>query len=183
MENNNQASFEVDIRNGIIRVSGPVTFVEEQITTIRKDINLVQAITDYKPPVEVLQHTSAEVVNAAASGKSIAKYENAISVDPASGKVHLLTTFTQVSKATATMEIALIYCWAKKQLGIETVSSKEVRDVCQDHGVLDPANFASHLDKHKSYFIIDKSTGNYTIRLTNPGLKQAELILEKYNQN
>jgi hypothetical protein len=72
--------------------------------------------------------------------------------------------------------------WGKKQTGVDVIPFQELRTVCQEHGVLDSANFAGHINNAKSYFIIDKDGGNYNAKLTVPGIKEAEVLLNKYNK-
>lgn len=171
-----EASYEVNFKEGKISVSGPVDFVKEEIDRIKKDINLSQLLISYPRDIETVIASDVQII------KPGEQFENMLSIDHQNKKVNVLIDFSDKPKSQATVELTLIYLWGKKQVNIDEVSFQDLRILCQQHGVLDSANFSSHINNAKSFFIINKESGGYTAKLTVPGFKEAEMLLNKYNK-
>ncbi len=72
---------------------------------------------------------------------------------------------------------ALLYCYGAALMGDEQVSSKDIREVCEEHGCIDSGNF-SKIFEDKTKFLSDGvKGGNKDIKLTFQGRKQAKELL------
>jgi hypothetical protein len=93
------------------------------------------------------------------------------------GKLKLVTDIRGDSIRVKMTNIALLYCYGAQLLGEELVSSKQIREACEEHGALDSANFAKIFDE-KTIFLVDGvKGGNKTVKLTFQGTKKAKELL------
>lgn len=87
---------------------------------------------------------------------------------------------TNSKKAVGT---AVIYLWAKREAGVDSVPFSELRELCKMQGCLDEGNFSSHMKSAKSWIITDgvKGSSAQTCKLTIPGVERAESLLKQLN--
>lgn len=89
------------------------------------------------------------------------------------------------NKATGQVNLALLL--GIKHLaeeGAPNVPNEELRQLCDEHAVLDSANFSANMKKNKNLFLPTKRKGKKDWKLTKPGEnKAAELIKELAGDN
>ncbi|MDN4147527.1 hypothetical protein ABS648_26035 [Pseudomonas solani] len=75
------------------------------------------------------------------------------------------------------LNAAILYCYGSKLLGDEQVPAKNIRAVCEEHGILDSTNFSKTFSD-KTIFLSDGvKGGNKDIKLTFNGIKKAKELL------
>lgn len=162
-------------------ISGPETFVASQAEVFREAIIEALARSADKPSEG--QNPGADAPPAAPHHDPDGKKEYTRVLHVEGDKVRLLKSVpgsTQSKKAVGT---AVIYLWAKRQAGVDSVPFSELRELCKLQGCLDEANFSSHMKGAKSWIIVDglKGSSAQTCKLTIPGVEQAELLLNQLN--
>jgi len=105
-------------------------------------------------------------------------YPNLLHLDHESGKVKILKTPLGNSKKDKATKLCLIYMYGMNLLGTKTILRSELINCAKEHAVFDQANFST-CTKNKEFFIEEGKKGtNKQIKLTLPGKKQAETILD-----
>ena len=111
---------------------------------------------------------------------SLAAYENVY--DELDGKIKVIAHMPGNNKADKTRSTALVVMFGNHMKGQSTTSADEIREHCQDQGCLDSSNFASHLKGLKDKIAMNTKTGGgYDVKLTAPGRKAAQALVEKIN--
>jgi hypothetical protein len=176
-----QARIAVSIRGNTFEISGPEGFVTAQVAAFREAItsSLKEAAdstpenprADTQPPPRAAYHKAA--------GKP--PYLNVLHISEE--KVQILKSVAGTTKSKKAVDTSLVYLWAKRASGIDSVPFSELRDVCQQHGCLDPTNFARILKKAKEWIVVEgeRKSPAQTCKLTIPGVKRAEEILKELN--
>lgn len=81
--------------------------------------------------------------------------------------------------APATRQLALLVC-AGRQCSVEqTTSVKVIRQVCDEHGKLDPPNFIKVLRAADQYWIVGGRGQDRTLKLRNPGWEAAKEMVQR----
>lgn len=114
------------------------------------------------------------------SGGSFSSYENVY--DEIDGKIKIIAHMPGSNKADKTRNTALAIMFGNHVKDQLTTSSDEIREHCVDQGCLDSSNFASHLKGLKEKIAMNtKPGGGYDVKLTAPGRKAAQSLVEKLN--
>jgi hypothetical protein len=114
------------------------------------------------------------------SGGTLNSYENVY--DEIDGKIKIIAHMPGSNKADRTRNTALALMFGNHVKGQSTTSSDEIREHCLDQGCLDSSNFASHLKGFKDKIAMNTKTGGgYDVKLTAPGRKAAQSLVEKLN--
>lgn len=180
-----EARFHVSLGSGTFEVSGSQEFVEGQIE--KHSETLLDMINK-------LRHSSAGVKNSSGNselstgtrttdkggnnGSDVSNpFGNVLAFDD--GKVTIITSIPGKNSKEKTINAALLYLLGKDALGENKASFKEIRQVCEDHGFLDSANFAKSLKSEKSRFIFSGGPRSQGAKLTVPGTKEAKELAEK----
>jgi len=203
-ENKNYAKFRISISE--LEISGPAEFVKDQIQfnknivdffaeglkagmLLNNDNNNNNNTSKSLEPFNAENGNSsmpkqsedfAEFVEVKDQSNVLDKYCDIIAVN--NDKVQVLSDIPGGSKGAKMLNLLLIYLFIKvKAFSIEKVPSSELRDFCEMHGELDAGHFADYLKKNKKWFLLE-GTGKATyVRLTVPGIKDAERLLSTMN--
>jgi len=173
-----QARILLTVRGNTFEISGPETFVTAQIEAFRDTIKKTfeDAATT---PIPTLHVESAHPPIAPHQNPAEKKsYPKILHID--GEKVQILKSLDGTTKSKKAVNTCLVYLWAKRQSGVDKVPFTELRDVCEQHGCLDPANFSTTLKKAIAWIVVDGTKGSpaQTCTLTVPGVEKAEGILK-----
>jgi len=83
--------------------------------------------------------------------------------------------------ADKNVNAALLYLFGKELLDQNEATFSEVRNVCKEHGCLDPTNFSKNIKRAKKYFIFSGTGPSQTIKLTVPGRNKAGSLVAELN--
>ena len=179
----NEAKFHLSISEGVLQISGSELFVTQQIENF-KDV-ILDSLANNEKPVKFLpanspqptQPTAPSSIEETADGNP---YPNVLDFD--GDQIHIICKVPGNNNSEKTNNIALIYLWAKQHMGTKSVSSKEIREQCEEHACFDPSNFASYLKRDKASLIVSGTKGgNKDCKLTHPGKTKAEDLLKELN--
>jgi hypothetical protein len=186
---NSEAKLHLSLEDGVFEISGSELFVSQQIENF-KDIIL-----------EALQSKG----NTSPPNPSDSKFEDFPAVDPLplgsksehgfdsksfprvlhieDKDVKIIKKMPGTNNAKKSVNTALAYLWGKRSVGVDEVSSQEIRDLCQHQGCLDSANFSATMQGAREHIIIEGKKGSSTkiYKLTLPGAERAEELLEDLN--
>jgi len=93
--------------------------------------------------------------------------------------VQVPTTSLPDQKAAATKELALLVCAGRQAAGEEATAAATIREVCNQYGKLDAANFAATLREADRLLIISGATRQRTYRLRNPGWEEVKQLVRR----
>ncbi len=85
-------------------------------------------------------------------------------------------------KAEKSRNLILMYLWANKKNGVDAVDKTELVSLCKHHECYDESNFKNIL-KNASGLAIKGTSRKYSVRLTAPGIKNAEQLLTGLNKD
>lgn len=177
-----KAKFRYSAQEGSVELEGTEEFVTSHFETLK---NIIQMISDSAAHVELQskKETTLEVNNPknitsfSKNAESIADYPNIYS--EINGKLKVTEIIKGSTASEKMKKLALLYCYGVNLMGTELISSKDIRDVCEDHGVLDTANFSKIFSQNKQLFLSDGvKGGTKQIKLTMLGKKAAEELLK-----
>jgi hypothetical protein len=169
-----------------LEFAGSEAFVSSQVEkykeAIQKMIGAIGICSQHKSPASepILACTNNKPENQASQNCNTS-YPNVLHIEGTDVKI--IKSVSGSSKAERTKQVALIYLWAKKSVGIDNVPASEIRTQCTDQGCFDQANFSAHIKKAKNYIIVDGKQGSSlcTYKLTFPGTEEAERTLKEMN--
>jgi hypothetical protein len=203
MENNqNYARFKISENE--LEISGPVDFVRDQLQDSKNIIDFFAESIKHKIASKTLQSLSnskeipqlptssitenieaglkgpddyAEFVEVKESDTILNKYSEVLAKN--GGKLQILVDIPGNSQPIRMINIILIYLyWKLKTYSIEKISFGDLRAVCEMHGDLDAKHFAAYMKKYKKWFLIDGSGKSLSAKITIPGMKEAERLLD-----
>jgi len=163
------AKIVVSVRDGLLEISGSEDFVREQLGKFN-DLIMKHLSNMLKSALE--QEVQGD------AWKSVS-YHHVIAFE--GDEIRILKNIPGKSGAEKAVNAALLYLYAKNVKGQEEALFKEIRELCQGHGCLDSANFASNLKSEKQYFIIGGSGKKQTAKLTQPGKMKAAALVNELN--
>ena len=76
--------------------------------------------------------------------ESLATYPSVFS--EINGKLKIVVEIPGATKKLQMTNAALLYCYGSALMGDEQVTSKVIREVCEEHGCIDSPNFAKIFD-------------------------------------
>lgn len=186
---NSEAKLHLSLEDGIFEISGSELFVSQQIENF-KDI-ILEALSSKRERSDN-RSTGVAIASPPAAdplpkeeqvGGSIERktYDRVFHVE--GDHVTIIKKMPGTNNAKKTVNTALAYLWAKRSVGVEAVSSQEIRDVCEQQSCLDHSNFSSTLKNATEYLIVNGKRGSSDklCKLTIPGVEQAETLLEGLN--
>lgn len=176
-----QARIALTIHGNTFEISGPETFVSAQAEVFRDAI--IETLAKSAAPEELPVTPDGNVPLAAPHHEPTGKQEYPRVLHIEGDKVRILKTISGTTVSKKAIGTALVYLWAKRESGIDSVPFSELRDLCKDQGCLDSANFASTMKNARSYIITDGTKGSsaQTCKLTLPGVEKAEELLKQLN--
>jgi hypothetical protein len=183
-----------------IEISGSESFVRDQVTNFRPDIQeylleLSKAINQpLLPPASDKRHAVVASQNNLAITErpedidfvevntplNVA-YENVLEIQ--SDKIQIITDIPGENLAKRMINLILIYMWGNLLINKQEISFSELREICKRHGELDGTNFAKYMNANKKYFIISGSGKYQQVKLIRPGLKEASKIITELNKD
>lgn len=114
------------------------------------------------------------------SSSGVGKYENFY--DYVDGKIKIIAHINGANKAEKARATALVLMFANHLNDQELTSAEAIGDACSDQGCFDSSNFATHLKGLKEKVATNpKSGGGYDVKLTAPGRKAAQTLVETLN--
>jgi len=183
METNiNETRIRISLKDGVFELAGSETFVTQQIENFKTVItaSLTQIERERSEPV-----IKPELQNPPSAPGSIKdariEFPNVLHIE--GEKVSLLKTMPGDMKSKRAVNTALAYLWGKRSIGVENVTFKELRDLCEQQGCLDEGNFAKHMSSARQEIVIDGAKGSTlkTCKLTRPGIDAALALLKELN--
>lgn len=181
MSEKKEAKISISIIEGKFEISGSEEFVNKQIENFKDVITK----TLEKPTQQVNSKMTSEIPIKEKEIESPQKqaivqddsFSHIYVVDDE--KVRIICDIPGKTAAEKTLNTALIYAFAKHNLGIEEADVGEIKIVCQNHGFLDKVNYSTHIKKGDPKLFLDKGSGKLrTIKLVRPGIKKAKEIIE-----
>ena len=197
---NNQFKAVFRLTKEGIEISGSESFVRDQVTNFRSDIQeyllelsksinrpLLPAASNKQHPVVASQNSLAIIerpedidfveVNAPIN----VAYENVLEIQ--NDKVQIITDIPGENLAKRMINLILIYMWGSLLINKQEISFAELREICKRHGELDGTNFAKYMNANKKYFIISGSGKFLQAKLIRPGLKEASKLITELNKD
>lgn len=128
----------------------------------------------------VLSSQKESTVGSNGASQKLEYFENVF--DEIDGKLKIIAHMPGSNKAEKTRNTALAALFGNHMRGQQTTSADDIREHCQDQGCFDSSNFASHLKGLKDKIAMNtKSGGGYDVKLTAPGRKAAQTLVENLN--
>jgi hypothetical protein len=194
MKENYEAYFRLSQKE--IEIAGPVEFVKEQISANSSAVDLfvdmmktqfhVKQLPDTKEnlnalsrPEEPINDKYTDFEEVTQSDDVFKKYENIIAKN--GEKLQILVAIPGDSLTQRMVTVVLLYLYLKLKSNIESVSFDELRETCERHGELDKGHFSAYMKSNKKIFIIEGSGKSASAKLTIPGIRDAEKILNSLN--
>jgi hypothetical protein len=106
--------------------------------------------------------------------------------DPQSGEMNVFYSIPGQSKKEQQINFAIIYCFVRKQFGMDEVSAKDLKSNSENQGVLDANNFSTTLTspRAKQFLIVKKKdSAGFSYKINAPGLKEAEVLVNLIKQS
>lgn len=188
-----KAKFRYSAQEGVLELEGSEEFVSQHFESLTDLIRIISrhVVIEQKqePSTSTLptQNTSTTTISldnstptptpgvATISETGIAKHPTFFS--EINGKLKIVADIPGANARAKMTNAAILYCYGSKLLGDEQVSNKEIRTVCEEHGILDSANF-SKIFSDKTLFISDGiKGGNKDVKLTFQGEKKARELV------
>ena len=173
----NQAKISLNVHGMSLEITGSEQFVSEQIEHFR---SAIQSALEEAPPEEKTP-SEADIEPPPAPHKEPTgepKYTNALHVD--GQKVSILKKVAGSTKSKRAVNSALVYLWAKRNAGVDSVPFGELRELCKNQDCLDKPNFAKNMRSAREWIVIEGTRKSETAKLTMLGVEQAAL-LQKLN--
>lgn len=176
-----KAKFRYSAHEGVIELEGTEDFVSkhfEDLTDLVRVMarhTVIEQNTNPVEPTEMPSSATLSTLPASQEAESIADYPTVYS--EINGKLKLVCDIPGDNKRVQMTTVALLYCYGASLMGDDQVTSKDIREVCEEHGCLDGANFSKVFDD-KTVFLSDGVKGGTKhIKLTFQGRKKAKEVL------
>jgi hypothetical protein len=185
------ARLRISMKDGEFELAGSELFVTQQIENFKELI--VESLK--KNPLDFNNQNETQssglliaegVINndnkniPPAGELSASSFERVFHVD--NGQIKIIKKAPGSNDAKKTVNVALIYLWAKETVGIASVSFSEIRDLCQEQGCLDSGNFSKVINRKREWIIVEGSGQSQTCKLTLPGREEALKIIRELNK-
>jgi hypothetical protein len=184
-----KAKFRYSAHEGVLELEGSEEFVTKHFTSLTDIVRIISRHISIETKPELLpisatgnqeatsiQETSNNSLNKEPHAESLADYPCTFS--EINGKLKIVSEIPGNSIKSKMTNAAILYCYGSMLLGDDQVSSKEIRETCEEHGCLDSANF-SKVFSEKTIFLSDGvKGGNKDIKLSFPGKQKAKELLK-----
>lgn len=158
----------------IVRVMARHTVVEQKADTHRTDFAETTA-QDGGASLLGAATVAVSLVTQSSQAPSIADYPHVYA--DINGKLKIVSKIKGDSLRSRMSTIGMLYCYGAALMGDDQVTSKNIRDACEEHGSLDSKNFATIFDD-KTIFISDGvKGGTKQIKLTHTGREKVKELL------
>jgi hypothetical protein len=190
----NNAKIRISLKDGEFELSGSELFVSQQIESFRELI--VESLKDKKfelnAPVpkslssgESISSEVPEILSpppiGGLTGKTVDDFQNVFHSDE--NGIKIIKKAPGSNKQAKSITTALMYLWAVNSIKPTEVRFSEIRDLCQNQGCLDSANFATHMKSTKEHIIVEGKGKSQTCKITIPGKERALQIIEDLNRS
>ncbi len=177
----NQAKIVISVTEGRVEISGSESFVTSQIKNFKELIekSITQIESKATPHVKVADKPKATKTD---DTKGIDEYLDVFSID--GEDINIIVDIPGSNKAEQTLNVALLYSYARTLQGQDSAVVDSIRKVCVSHGCFDAPNFSTHIKKGNPKYFVDKGTGkSRSIKLNRPGEKKAKELIDSILQN
>ena len=181
-----KAKFKYSASEGVLELEGSEEFVTKHFESLTDMVRVMSrhAPTETKNDNATVTSLPIEASNGkpplndtagGSDAETIQSYPEYFS--EINGKLKVVAEITGSSKKSKMLNAALLFCYGSELLGDEQVASKDIRQVCEEHGILDAPNFAT-VFSDKTIFLSDGvKGGNKDVKLTFQGKKKAKELL------
>jgi hypothetical protein len=188
----NNAKIRISLKDGEFELSGSELFVSQQIASFRELI--VESLKNQKfelkspelkslPPqdsLNVVEPVIQSPIMINSSQKTANDFSNVFHVDE--NGIKIIKKAPGNNKQAKSISTALIYLWATSSLGQSEIPFSDIRNLCQQQGCLDSANFAKHMKSAREHIIVDGKGKSQKCKITIPGKEKALQIIEELNK-
>lgn len=180
MEKELDTKIVVNLRDGNFAISGSESFIDkyyQDLKTYVKENMFTAETLDTNQHKEQVACTEMPILSRQQPVQSlIDKYvENGIYyIDENTNQIKILKNVPGNNKASKAKNVAMIMLFAKNG----ELSNTEIIAQCQEQACFDSGNFSAVFKKKDGWFIRSGSGKNWTLRLTTPGRKAAEELLD-----
>ncbi len=193
--NQPEAKIKFSVKNKEFEISGTESFVTEQISnfkdiiqgslgkilidstkaeTTASNYHFIERSHDEHEAIEVEYEESS--TDNKGSGVSC---DNVIVID--GDRVKVIADVPGENTSQKMINVIILYMWGKLQLGVDSLSFKELRSICEEYGEVDKPNFSAIINKQKKLFLTSKAQGGQVAKLIRPGIKSAEELIKQLN--
>jgi hypothetical protein len=181
-----KAKFRYSAQEGVLELEGSEEFVTEHFESLTDIVRVISRhVSIEQKPEHIQEHQEtisqpenlviAKVPSTEVGKETIDDYPEFFS--EINGKLKVVAEIKGGSGKAKMLNATLLFCYGSKLLGDETVPSKDIRIVCEEHGILDAKNFSS-VFADKTLFLSDGvKGGNKDVKLTFQGEKKAKELL------
>lgn len=167
------AKIKLSITDGTFEIEGPEAFVSKQLEVFGDIIKKALSGPKAKP----LNPPKSEDGGGTSDTGDQGDYSRVFEIHD--GAVKILSDIPGENDKQKTVNAALLAAFAKATAGEDTVMFDEVREICKQHSCLNAPNFSRYLKAEKKLFLFGGTPRKQTIKLTQPGKKQAEALVDE----
>lgn len=166
-------SIAINLSEKSFSINGSEAFIEKYLNELKTYIN--EDIKTLSKPIkttDIIKPPATQTTPVAKANKYI---ENGIYyIDEQTGEIKILKPVPGTTKAAKAKNVAMILLYAKN----DEMTGSEIIPHCEEQACYDMANFSAIFKKKDGCLIRKGSGANWSIKLTIPGRKAAEEILE-----
>ncbi len=170
------ARIRLSMHEGVLEIEGSEEFVSQQVESLKHLILKVQPLAPIHSATGTKKDTKAGEPEAVSTGTIGRDYESIFSLDE--GVVKIIKSIPGSNKAKQVANAAILYLFGKSLVDQQDASFKELRQLCRDHGCLDENNFSATLKGQKQYLVISGTGKSQKAKLTMPGKRQAQVLIQ-----
>jgi len=178
-----KAKFKYSAHEGMLELEGSEEFITKHFESLTDIVRVISRHITIEQKTEIISTdiSGDQITMETPQLSTVTQKENLSSYPKTfseiNGKLKIVSEIPGNSLKSKMVNTAILYCYGSKLLGDDQVSSKEIRLICEEHGCLDSANFATAL-KDKTIFLSDGvKGGNKDVKLTFQGEKKAKELL------
>lgn len=184
-----KTKFKYSASKGVLELEGSEEFVTKHFESLIDIVRVISRQSQVEAKSDKLQgdqsNKPSDLPFQGQASKAVSEnqqYESSINSYPEffseiNGKLKIVSAITGATKKGKMLNAALLFCYGSELLGDDQVASKDIRQVCEEHGILDSTNFAS-VFSDKTIFLSDGvKGGSKEVKLTFQGKKKAKELL------
>lgn len=177
-----KAKFRYSAQDGVLELERSEEFVTKHFESLTDIVRVMARHLTVEPKAEVSPTASEQSSAGTTTQQSEAPEVESLATYPSvfseiNGKLKIVAEIPGASKKLQMTNAALLYCYGAALMGDEQVTSKVIREICEEHGCIDSPNFAKIFDD-KTVFLSDGvKGGTKQVKLTFQGRKKAKELL------
>jgi len=187
------------LKDDVIEIVGSEEFVSKQVELFKESINTRLKSQATKPEVGTKNSGVSRTFNFNQSGTSQQLRRDSVGNGDSSAtddidldnvfvitgtEISIIADMPGDSTSQRMIYLIVIYLYAKAKAGVDEVSFKELREVCEKYGEIDRTNFSKIIHKNRRFFLMIGEGKSQTVKLIRPGIKEAErLVSDIINKN